>query len=408
MTHKTLPWLVLTGALAVSSAQAQGTTDYDVLIGSYTQGGGQGFYRYGFDSRTGQLELQPRQVVPSENPSWLTLSSDQRYLYVVNENGPGQRDAVGKVSSFAIDDTTHQVTPIHQVQSRGDEPTHASLSLDQKFLFVSNYAVQPDPGGVLAVLAVSVSGMLSDVVQTFTHPASRVDPERQLSSHVHSVVPTPDGNYVVASDLGADRLFVYRYNAEQAKPLQPAPDLMVSVPGGSGPRHLLFSADGNTAWLTLEMSAQLVVFDYRDGVFKQTQVLDLKNKGLKQKNGAGGLHHSADGKFLYVANRGEANQIVVFAIGANDQLKEIQRRSTQGIEPREFSIDPSGHFMLIANQKSNQIVSVRVDPQTGLLGDVVQTLDIDSPSDLRFLTAKSLASRLQPTNDTAWSGYQFK
>jgi 6-phosphogluconolactonase len=130
------------------------------------------------------------------------------------------------------------------------------------------------------------------------------------------------------------------------------------------------------------------VFDYHDGVFKQTQTVDLKNKDPQQKVGAGGLHTSPDGKFLYVANRGEANQLLVFAIDSKGQLKEIQRRSVEGVEPREFSFDPSGHFMLIANQKSNQIVSVKVDPKTGMLGETVQKVDFDSPSDFRFLTGK--------------------
>jgi len=130
------------------------------------------------------------------------------------------------------------------------------------------------------------------------------------------------------------------------------------------------------------------VFDYHDGVFKQTQLVDLANKEGQQNRAAGGLHTSPDGKFLYVANRGEVNELLVFSINAaNGQLREIQRRAVEGKEPREFAFDPSGHFVLIANQKSNQIVTVRFDPKTGLLGDTVQKVDLDSPSDFHFLTA---------------------
>jgi 6-phosphogluconolactonase (cycloisomerase 2 family) len=204
---------------------------------------------------------------------------------------------------------------------------------------------------------------------------------------VHSVVPTPDGKYLIASDLGADKLFVYRYDSTARQPLQPARNPAVELPAGSGPRHVLFSHDGKHAYLTLEMSAQVALFDYHDGGFKRTQLIDLADKSVQQKNSAGGLHSSADGKFLYVANRGEANQLVVFAIApATGQLKEIQRRSVEGTEPREFSIDPTGHFLLIANQKSNQIVILRRDTKTGLLGETVQKVDVDSPSDFRFLT----------------------
>jgi len=389
MTPRLLPWLVLASSLTAISVQAKSMTDYDVLVGAYTAGASEGIYRYGFNTQTGQLEAKPRQVIKSENPSWLTLSRDQHHLFAVNENGPGQTDVVGKVSSFAIDPKTHAVSFINQIDSKGEEPTHSNLSLDGRFLFVANYAVHPDPGGSLAVVPVGKDGKLSPVAQTATHEASKVNPERQASSHVHSAVPTPDGKYLIAMDLGADKMFVFNYDGKKNQPLTPAKTPSVDLPPGSGPRHLLFSKDGKHAWLTMEMSAQVAVFDYHDGGFKRTALVDLANKDGQQYRAAGGLHTSPDGKFLYVANRGEANELVVFSIDpSNGQLKEVQRRSVEGKEPREFSFDPSGHFVLIANQKSNQIVTVRVDPKTGLLGETVQKVDFDSPSDFRFLTGK--------------------
>jgi len=388
MTPRLLPWLVLASSLTALTVQAKSMTDYDVLVGAYTAGKSEGIYRYGFNTQTGQLDATPRQVIKSENPSWLTLSKDQRHLFAVNENGPGQTDVVGKVSSFAIDPKTHVVSFINQIDSKGEEPTHSNLSKDGRFLFVANYAVHPDPGGSLAVVPVGKDGRLSPVVQTATHEASKVNPERQASSHVHAAVPTPDDKYLVAMDLGADKMFVFSYDHNQAQPLKPAKTPAVELPPGSGPRHLLFSKDGKHAWLTMEMSAQVAVFDYRDGEFKRTQLVELANKQGQQNRAAGGLHTSPDGKFLYVANRGEVNELLVFSINGNGQLKEIQRRSVEGKEPREFSFDPSGHFLLIANQKSNQIVTLRVDPKTGLLGETVQKIDFDSPSDFRFLTAK--------------------
>jgi 6-phosphogluconolactonase (cycloisomerase 2 family) len=389
MTPRLLPWLVLASSLTAISVQAKSMTDYDVLVGAYTAGASEGIYRYGFNTQTGQLEAKPRQVIKSENPSWLTLSKDQHHLFAVNENGPGQTDVVGKVSSFAIDPKTHAVSFINQIDSKGEEPTHSNLSLDGRFLFVANYAVHPDPGGSLAVVPVGKDGKLSPVAQTATHEASKVNPERQASSHVHSAVPTPDGKYLIAMDLGADKMFVFNYDGKKTQPLTPAKTPAVDLPPGSGPRHLLFSKDGKHAWLTMEMSAQVAVFDYHDGAFKRTALVDLANKDGQQYRAAGGLHTSPDGKFLYVANRGEANELVVFSIdSSNGELKEVQRRSVEGKEPREFSFDPSGHFVLIANQKSNQIVTVRVDPKTGLLGETVQKVDFDSPSDFRFLTGK--------------------
>ncbi|PTR28202.1 6-phosphogluconolactonase (cycloisomerase 2 family) [Pseudomonas sp. GV085] len=380
--------LLMAGSIGAMGVQIASAEDYQLLVGSYTAGQSQGIYRLAFDSSTGQIDARPLQVIKSENPSWLTLSKDQRHLFVVNENGPGQTDPVGRVSSYAIDPKTHALSLISQVQSLGNEPTHSSLSTDGSHLFVSNYSVAEDPGGTLAVMPVAADGTLKPVVQMSSHPASRVNPERQASAHVHSAIPSPDGQYVFAIDLGADRVFAYRFDpkANPELPLTPVTPAFVQLPPGSGPRHLLFSADGKHAWLTMEMSAQVAVFDYHDGRLEQTQMVDLAAGQPVSEKAAAALHASADGKFLYVSNRGTANQLLVFAIDpATGHLNELQRRAVEGDHPREFSLDPSGKFLLIANQKSNQIVVVERDARTGLLGKTVQKLPMDAPSDLRFL-----------------------
>ena len=388
MKMRSLWPLLMAGSLGAMGVQAGTDERHQLLVGSYTAGQSEGIYRMQFDSRTGRFQGQPVLAAKTANPSWLTVSKDQQHLFVVNENGPGQQDAVGRVSSYRIDPQNHQLTLINQVQSLGSEPTHSSVAADGRYLFVANYSVLEDPGGSLAILPLDAQGKLAAPVQLSGHPASRVNPQRQASNHVHSVVPAPDGKYVFVQDLGADKVFAYRYDpkANPEQPLTPANPASVPLPPGSGPRHLLFSADGKHAWLTTEMSAQVAVFDYHDGTLNQTQLVDFAaGQPVSDKAGAA-LHASSDGKFLYVSNRGTANQLLVFSIDpATAHLKELQRRSVDGDHPREFSLDPSGKFLLVANQKSNEIVVVERDPHTGLLGKTVQKLPIDAPSDLKFL-----------------------
>ncbi len=387
MKFKTLPVLMALSVGAMS-AQADSRDEVELLVGSYTQGKSQGIYRLQFDSAKGHITPEPLQVFKSANPSWLTLSKDQTRLFVVNENGKGQSDVVGRASSVAIDPKTNELTLINQVKTLGEEPTHSSLSADGRYLFVANYGVHADPGGSLAVLPINAEGQLQPVTQMSSHPASRVNPERQMSAHVHSVVSSPDGKFVYASDLGADKVFVYRYDpaANPDHPLVAADPAFVELPAGSGPRHLLFSGDGKHAYLTTEMSAQVFVFDYDNGRLKQRQALELAHGMPAQNRAAGALHASQDGKFLYVSNRGKANEILVFAINpGNGELTEIQRRSVEGDHPREFALSPNGKFLLIANQMSNAIVVLERDPETGTLGKTVQTLAMDAPSDLKFI-----------------------
>ena len=387
MKFKTLPMLMALSVGAMS-AQAESRDEVELLVGSYTQGKSQGIYRLQFDSAKGRITPEPLQVFKTANPSWLTLSKDQSRLFVVNENGKGQRDVVGRASSVAIDPKTNQLTLINQVKTLGEEPTHSSLSADERYLFVANYGVHADPGGSLAVLPINAEGQLQPVTQMSTHPASQVNPERQMSAHVHSVVSSPDGKFVYASDLGADKVFVYQYDpaANADHPLVAADPAFVALPAGSGPRHLLFSKDGKHAYLTTEMSAQVFVFDYDKGRLKQRQALELAHGMPAQNRAAGALHASQDGKFLYVSNRGKANEILVFAINPdNGELTEIQRRSVDGDHPREFALSPNGKFLLIANQMSNAIVVLERDPATGKLGKTVQTLAMDAPSDVKFI-----------------------
>ncbi|MDD2011259.1 lactonase family protein [Pseudomonas putida] len=368
---------LLTASLMSLTIHAHAST---LLVGSYTDGASQGIYRYLFDDKAGRIDPTPQQVVKSVNPSWLVLSADQRQLFVVNET-PG-----GHASSFSVS-TKGEIKPLNQVATQGDEPTHASLSRDQRYLFVANYAVKPDPGGSLVVIPVARDGKLKAVVQQARHKASGVNPERQAGAHVHSLVLSPDGQHVYACDLGADKVFIYRYDgASVDKPLSPAIPASVALPPGSGPRHLLFDAKGQHAYLTLEMSGEVVMFDVEDAALLERQRLPLTEQQDAAAKAAGGLHLSADGRFLYVSNRGTANEILVFAVGKNDgQLTFVQRRSVEGDHPREFALDPSGNFLLVANQKSNQIVVMRRDLLTGELGETVQTMTQDAPSDLKFI-----------------------
>ena len=375
-------------ALASSGGGADTISASHLLVGSYTQGKSKGIYLYRFDESAGHIFPMPLVVAKAENPSWLTLSTDQRYVYAVDENGPGQRDVVGRVTCFGID-RSGRLRQISQVKSLGDEPTYASLSIDGKYLFVANYSVHADPGSTLAIIPVGKAGVLQPVTQIKTQRASQVDPERQMSPHIHSAVSSPDGRFLFTPDLGADKVYVYRYdpiaNAEQ--PLTAAPVVpFIELPPGSGPRNLVFSKDGKHAYLTLEMAGSIVVFDYGDGQLHQVQMLAMAPEGVKGTEGGGAIHLSPDGRLLYATNRGSFNELLAYRVDpASGRLTPTARRSTEGREPREFTFDATGRYLLVANQFSNTIVVIARDPETGHLGKVVQSFAFDSPSYLQFL-----------------------
>lgn len=381
----------IAAALIAFSTSGAAAPMHQILIGSYTEEGtSEGIYRMQFDAERGLIEPQPLQVMRNHNPSWLLPDPSRNRLYAANENGPGQLDPVGRVSAFIMA-PSGKLSALESQGTLGDEPTHLSQSRDGRYLFVSNYGSGPNPGGSLAVMPLARDGTLMPVTQIAIHKASEVHPQRQQSSHVHSAVMSPNGTTLFVSDLGADKIFVYRYDPDNAeRPLAPADPAYIALPEGSGPRHLVFSPDGLHAYATLELSAQVARFDHVDNSLVQRQLVTLATGDETRLHSPGAIHPSADGRFVYVSDRAETNRIVVFAVEEAGMLREIQQRDSEGREPREFAIDPSGQFMIIANQKSDELVVLARDPDSGKLGDTVQTLPMGRPSDVKFIDRSGL------------------
>ncbi|WP_394539563.1 lactonase family protein [Lysobacter enzymogenes] len=382
-----LAWSLI---MSATVAHAQ-TAPTELLVGCYTGAQCKGIGRYRFDPASGRIDPQPLETIATDNPSWLTLSADGARLFAVNENGPASPDPVGRASSFALGRGHARSRPLSRANTLGDDPAHAALGRDGRYLFVSNYSGAQSPGGSLAVLPVDADGRLGAAVQVLGHRASQADRARQLGPHVHAAAQSPDGRYVFAADLGADKVYAYRYDPARSaeRPLQAAATPWLELPAGSGPRHLLFSADGRHAYLTLEMSGEIVVLDHDDGRLRIAQTLAL-DPGRREGNAAAALHLSADGRFVYASNRGEDNHIAAYAVDSGDgRLRPLQRRASEGRGPREFALAPDGRFVVVANQHSGTVVVIARDPASGELGETVQTLPMVSPSDVKFVAGPS-------------------
>jgi len=383
------------GAAAPSSAasgvtNAAGASDvYDLLIGTYTGGGkSEGIYVYRFDAGNGELtRIASAQTV---NPSYLVVSRDNNYVYAVNElpgdNGPASQR--GGVSAFRFDRASGQLSFLNRVSAEGNDPCYLAISPDGKYLLTANYSVAANPGGSFAVFPLASDGHVGASVLTVHHEGSGPVKGRQDNSHVHSTVFSPDGKYLFAQDLGVDKVFGYRYTPDGSRGLfGPTDSRYTPVKAGSGPRHLIFDASGKHAYLTTEMNASVLVFDYANGKLTETQSLPMTAPGFKGKVGGGALHLSPDGRFLYATNRGDANELVAFAVNpANGRLKLLKRYPTLGKTPREFAIEPGGRWLVIGNQESDSAFFFRRDPATGELASDPKRLSIGSPVDFKFVS----------------------
>lgn len=361
---------------------------YDLLVGTYTAGKSHGIYSYRFDPSNGQVT--PLSSVQTVNPSYLVVTRDHRHVYAVNElpgdNGPATQR--GGISAFSFDPGSGALSFVNRVSSEGNDPCYLSFSPDERYVLTANYSVAADPGGSFAVFPLQASGEVGNAVLVVHHQGGGPVKGRQDDAHVHSTVFAPDGRYLFAQDLGNDKLYEYRYTNDGSRGLiSPVPEGYTQMPPGSGPRHLVFDAAGHYAYLTSELTGTVTTLQYANGKLRPLQVVRLTAPGFKGKIGAGAIHLSPDGKFLYATNRGDANEIVVFSVDPYDGLlKLIGRHSTLGRTPREFAIDPTGHWLIVGNQDSDSAFIFKRDPETGRLADPTQ-LSIGSPVDFVFVPA---------------------
>jgi len=361
-------------------AVAQKNTDeHYLLAGTYTSGKSEGIYIYKFNSQTGEYSYVSTAKNVS-NPSYLTVSPDEKYVYAVNENH-NDKQSGGEVTSFSFDKKTGTLTRLNQQPSAGNDPCYISITKSGKFVLVGNYS-----SGTASVLPVKKDGSLDTAISVIQHEGSGVNSERQEGPHVHSTVLSKDNNYVFISDLGIDKIMIYSFDTKKGN-LTPAPTPYVEVEPGAGPRHFEFHPNNKFAYLMEEMSGSISVFAYKGkGQLDLLQNISALPPDYIGSVGSADIHVSADGKFLYASNRGESNTIAIFSINQQSgELSPAGHQSTLGKTPRNFNFDPSGNFLLVANQDSDNIIIFKRDKTTGLLSDTGKKIEIGNPVCIKWI-----------------------
>ena len=366
---------LLSGLLLSLSMQAQ-TANYNLLIGTYTNTGkSEGIYTYQFNSTTGVAELKSvtKDII---NPSYLAVSPDNKDVYAVSESGKSSA-----VSAFGFDAATGKLKLLNKQSSEGADPCY--VTTDKHNVIIGNYS-----GGSLAVYGRKKDGSLTEAKQVIQHTGKSIDPEkRQESAHVHQVILSPDKKYLISNDLGEDHIYIYNY-FPLAKTQVLTIKNVIKVPAGSGPRHLTFSPNGKFAYLAHEFTGKITAYTYADGTLTPIQEVGTVASDFKGRIDAADIHVSQDGKFLYQSNRGDVNEISVFSILPTGRLAVASKTSTLGAGPRNFAIDPSGKFLLVANQRTDDVIIFNRNDVTGALTDSGNRIKVGSPVCLVFTSIK--------------------
>lgn len=348
----------------------------NLLIGTYTNTGSHGIYTVRFNPQTGQLSLADS--VKADNPSYLCIAPSGKKVYALSENAGTNP---GSISAYNFDAPSGKLSFINAQVTGGDHPCYVSMDAKGKYLAVANYT-----GGSVTMMPVHSSGALMPYSQLIQHRGSGPNVQRQEKPHVHQAVFSPKQNHVVVTDLGTDEVKAYSFNPKKNPPLDTTKVKNIHLAPGSGPRHMAAHPVKPIFYVMEEMSGKVSVFAFNKHSIASLQTIECDT--ISKQPGSADIHISPDGKFLYASNRADANTITIFSVNdSNGRLQRIGSQSVMGVGPRNFVIHPSGKWLLVANQRTNNIVVFARDPLTGLLSQTGTGLNLPAPVCLVF-TAK--------------------
>ena len=359
--------LLLISIMFFMTASSQ---EYFMLTGTYTGGKSKGIYVHAFNSRNGALRLVDSAV--TVNPSYLAVSPGAEFVYAVNETG--KNEGGGKVTAFRLDAKTGKLKELNSRSSMGDHPCYVTIDQTGKWLIVGNYS-----SGTAAVLPIHTDGSLGEQVSFVQHKGSSVNKKRQESAHIHATVLSADNRFLYVPDLGTDQLVVYGFDDITGK-LERLDDLVIKQEAGSGPRHFEFHPNNEWAYLLNELSGKITVFKNSNGRLEPVQDISALPQGFNQFFTSADIHVSPNGRFLYASNRDSSNTIAIFRINKKTgKLKWVGHQSTLGKTPRNFNFDPTGKYLLVANQNSDSVIVFKINRKTGLLTDTGHRAEIGKP-----------------------------
>ncbi len=356
-------------ASAAEQSPAKGGSLW-VYIGTYTNGGSKGIYVSQLDLTKGTLG--PAQLAAeAKNPSFLALHPTKPLLYAVGEEAGPQS---GLVSAFSIDGTTGKLSLLNHQLSAGAGPCHIAVDGDGKFVVVANYN-----GGSVACFPIGADGRLGPRCGFVQHRGSGKDPTRQAGPHAHCVTFSPDNRFVFVSDLGLDKIMAYRLDRKTGQLAPNDPPYAETAPG-AGPRHLTFHPNHQYAYAVDELDSTVTAFRYdaKDGILLSIQTISTLPASFKDFNAPAEIEVHPSGQFLYASNRGHGS-IAIFSIAADGRLTPLGLEPTQGKNVRSFAIDPTGTYLLAADQDANRVVVYRIDRTSGKLAATGSTLNVAAP-----------------------------
>lgn len=373
--------LTLVQPAVAQPAQPPPSGKYWVYVGTYTsKEGSQGIYRCLLDVNSGALNGVSA-VAELANPSFLAISPNGQFLYAVSEisdAGPDKNE--GSLHAFKIDPSTGDLSRLNSRTTGGTGPCYVSVNRTGRFALVANYG-----GGSTAMFRLNDDGSLDKRTDFRQHEGKGVNPDRQKGPHAHCAIFNSDWDdeYAYVVDLGLDKVFSYKLDPTKGE-LIPTRPAFVKLPDGCGPRHIAFNARAGKGYVCGEFDSTLITlrrygnggllerYGAPDNPDKNIPVVSTLPKNIaddvRAKNSTAEVLVHPDSGHVLVSNRGH-DSLAVFEVNADQtipvgHITGIQARN-EFRTPRNFNIDPTGKWILVANQDRGWISVVQWDRGKG-------------------------------------------
>jgi 6-phosphogluconolactonase len=364
------PICIMLISLLFSLAACVGKTR--IVAGCFSETGEGGLNIFDFNSSDGTLSYLTG-YNSGPNPSYLCFSGNRKLIYAINEVSDFKGIKGGGLTTLEYTGSFDNIKTVSEIPVPNGGPCFISVTPDNGFLLIANYG-----GGSAVVVKLDNNGIPERVCDTIIYNGIG-----EKLSHAHMISSDPAGNRIYVTDLGLDRIMIYTLNTSTGK-LIPLNENGISLPEGTGPRHFVFNEAGTKMYVMGELNSSVTVFEVSDkeGLIS-LQTLSTLSENNKGPNSSADIHISRSGKFLYGSNRGE-NSIVTYRIGIDGLLSLAGHSTCGGNWPRNFTIDPSGKYILVGNQRSGNISVYAIDEKSGLPGKSLSDVKLQGPACLKF------------------------
>ena len=314
--------------------------------------------------------------------SYLAFSPEGKQLFSINQAPLGKEEEHASVTSFTIDPTTLALKTINSQSSEGSDICHIHCSKKGDYIFAANFG-----SGHATALPVGENGTIAPASSVVAVSGTGPVESRQQESHAHQVMLDPGQNFLLVPDLGTDRVMIYAFDPESGiltpNPVQP----YFALAPGAGPRHLAFHPDGKSLYIVNELNATLTACSYNgaDGTITEVNTMgtvEASHQGMKYP---AAVRVHPNGTFVYASTRGEISCITTFEINNDRSVTRIQIMEQVPSWPRDFNVDPSGRYLLVAGERSDEIRRYDIDPEHGLLTATESIVKVPSPASVLFV-----------------------